>query len=131
MSLISDLAEEEYVSKFVPKGALLHRFVDTKAARNKVSAQPADFLVAYRGQMWFAEVKSSHEEVSFPFSALQRSQMQTISLSVKNGTEYRVYVKNENTQQWYLIPGTLIIDTLNAGRKSLRWLDLEQNKCLV
>lgn len=131
MSTLSDLAEAEYVSKFVPKGALLHRFVDTKAARNKVSAQPADFLVAYNGRMWFAEVKSCHEEVSFPFSALQRSQMQTISLSVKNGVDYRVYVKNENENQWYLIPGNLIIDTLNAGRKSLRWLDLEQNKCTV
>lgn len=131
MSILSDLAEAEYVSKFVPKGALLHRFVDTKAARNKVSAQPSDFLVAHNGRIWFAEVKSCHEATSFPFSALQRSQMQTISLSVKNGTEYRVYVKNENTEEWYLIPGNLIIDTLNAGRKSLRWLDLEQNKCTV
>lgn len=131
MSILSDLAEAEYVSKFVPKGALLHRFVDTKAARNKVSAQPADFLVAHNGRMWFSEVKSCHEEVSFPFSALQRSQMQTISLSVKNSIDYRVYVKNENTEEWYLIPGTLIIDTLNAGRKSIRWLDLEQNKCTV
>lgn len=131
MSILSDLAEQEFLGRFVPKGALLHRFVDTKAARNKVSAQPADFLVAYRGQMWFAEVKSCHEEISFPFSALQRSQMQTISLSVKNSVDYRVYVKNENTLEWYLIPGALIIDTLNAGRKSLRWLDLEQNKCLV
>lgn len=131
MSILSDLAEAEYVSKFVPKGALLHRFVDTKAARNKVSAQPADFLVAHNGRIWFAEVKSCHEEVSFPFSALQRSQMQTISLSVKNSVDYRVYVKNENTKEWYLIPGTLVIDTLNAGRKSLRWLDLEQNKCTV
>lgn len=131
MSILSDLAEAEYVSKFVPKGALLHRFVDTKAARNKVSAQPADFLVAHNGRIWFAEVKSCHEEVSFPFSALQRSQMQTISLSVKNSVDYRVYVKNENTEEWYRIPGNLIIDTLNAGRKSLRWLDLEQNKCTV
>lgn len=131
MSILSDLAEAEYVSKFVPKGALLHRFVDTKAARNKVSAQPADFLVAHNGRIWFAEVKSCHEKVSFPFSALQRSQMQTISLSVKNSVDYRVYVRNENTEEWYLIPGNLIIDTLNAGRKSLRWLDLEQNKCTV
>ena len=131
MSILSDLAEAEYVSKFVPKGALLHRFVDTKAARNKVSAQPADFLVAHNGRIWFAEVKSCHEEVSFPFSALQRSQMQALSLSVKNGTEYRVYVKNENTQEWYLLMGGLILDTLNKGKKSLRWDELEMDKCTV
>ena len=131
MSILSDLAEAEYVSRFVPKGALLHRFVDTKAARNKVSAQPADFLVAHNGRIWFAEVKSCHEKVSFPFSALQRSQMQTLSLSVKNGTEYRVYVKNENTQEWYLLMGGLILDTLNKGKKSLRWDELEMDKCTV
>ena len=131
MSILSDLAEAEYVSKFVPKGALLHRFVDTKAARNKVSAQPADFLVAHNGRIWFAEVKSCHEKVSFPFSALQRSQMQALSLSVKNGTEYRVDVKNENTQEWYLLMGGLILDTLNKGKKSLRWDELEMDKCTV
>jgi penicillin-binding protein-related factor A (putative recombinase) len=131
MSILSDLAEAEYVSKFVPKGALLHRFVDTKAARNKVSAQPADFLVAHGGRMWFAEVKSTHEKVSFPFSALQRSQRQTLTLSVKHGVEYLVYVKREGTGQWYRIPATLIIATIDKGKQSLRWDELENHICQV
>lgn len=131
MSILSDLAEQEFLGRFVPKGALVHRFVDTKAARNKVSAQPADFLVAHGGRIWFAEVKSTHEKVSFPFSALQRSQRQTLTLSVKHGVEYLVYVKREGTGQWYRIPATLIIATIDKGKQSLRWDELENHICQV
>ena len=42
----------------------VHRFTDSRAARNFVKKQPADYMVAFRGTTFLLEVKTSTEDVS-------------------------------------------------------------------
>lgn len=123
-------AEKEFESVLASKGkgAFVHRLTDTAAAKATsgkkafVAKQPSDYLVVDNGFTYFAEVKSSHDEVSFPHSNIQQFQMASARRVVKAGGNYVFFIKNLHTGQWYCVPAEVII---GADKKSTRWADIE------
>jgi penicillin-binding protein-related factor A (putative recombinase) len=123
-------AEKEFESAFdrKGKGAFVHRLTDTAAAkatggkRAFVGKQPSDYIVVDNGNTYFAEVKSSQDEVSFPHSNIQAYQMASARRTVKAGGTYVFFIKNLRTGHWYCVPAEVII---GSEKKSTRWADIE------
>lgn len=68
-----------------------HRFLDTKAAGNMVSPQPADFIACFRGNSTLIEVKFSqaHESLKSCFSGSVRAgQLASARIWVRAGAKY-------------------------------------------
>ncbi len=118
--------EEEFLG-LLPKRAFAHRLVDTKAARNLVENQPSDYIVTANGHMWYAEVKLCSEMVSFPFANIRKGQLRAMTLQLRAGGEYFVHIKSSYMNRWYHIPAALILDTLESGKKSLKWSDIDDD----
>lgn len=122
--------EREFEGAFAKKGkgAFVHRLTDTAAAKATsgkkafVKAQPSDYLVTDDGHTFFAEVKSSHDEVSFPHSNIQPYQMASARRVTRAGGSYVFFLKNLNTGRWYCVPAEVIIA---SEKKSTRWADIE------
>ena len=129
MSLQSDLTEKEFTER-LPLGSYVHRLVDSKAARNQVGGQPADYLICPRGGslLGFAEVKLCNDKVSFPFGNIRMGQKKAMSLQLRAKGEYFFHIKNGLTGRWYHIPAQLVLDTLTEGRKSLKWSEIDDYK---
>lgn len=121
-------AEFEEAFTSAGKSAFVHRLTDTAAAkatggkRAFVKAQPSDYLVTHNGLTFFAEVKSSHDEISFPHSNIQKYQMASARRVTKAGGVYIFFLKNLNTGYWYCVPAEVIIA---SEKKSTRWADIE------
>lgn len=128
-------AEEEFVASFdrYGKEAYVCRLTDTAAAKATsgkgafVQAQPSDYIVVLQGQMFYAEVKSSNHEVSFPHSNIRKGQMAAARKTVAAKGTYLFFLKNLVTNQWYCVPASVIIAD-NKVKKSTRWADIEQYK---
>jgi len=122
--------EDEFKGIFAAKGkgAFVHRFTDTAAAkatsgkRAFVAKQPSDYLVVDNGNTYFAEVKSCREEISFPHSNIQQFQLASARRVTKAGGTYVFFIKNLLTGQWYCVPAEVIIE---SDKKSTRWADIE------
>lgn len=54
---------------------LVHKFVDSKAARGFVSAQPSDFLITYELGTVYLEVKASEKHTNLPLSMIRDQQV--------------------------------------------------------
>lgn len=54
---------------------MVHQFVDSKAARGFVSAQPSDFLITYELGTVYLEVKASEKHSQLPLSMIRDQQM--------------------------------------------------------
>lgn len=125
--------EHEFESVFAAKGkgAFVHRLSDTAAAKATsgkkafVAKQPSDYVVTDNGFTYYAEVKSSHDEVSFPHSNIQQYQLASARRITKAGGTYVFFIKNLLTGQWYCIPAEIIIA---ADKKSTRWSDIDSYK---
>jgi hypothetical protein len=88
--------------------------------------QPSDYIVISTDSAVLAEVKSSHEKISFPlscFTAAQRAAM-AHCMAGNVGHLYYVYIHNLHTNQWYLTTAKRIVQTFKDGKKSIRWNDL-------
>lgn len=118
--------EEEFLG-LLPKRAFAHRLVDTKAARNLVENQPSDYIVTSNGHMWYAEVKLCSELVSFPFANIRKGQLRAMKLQLRAGGLYFVHIRSSYMNRWYHIPASLILDTLESGRKSLKWSEIDDH----
>ena len=115
------------------KHAYCFAFHDTREAmgatgsrRVYTSEQPADFLVTFDGQTFFAEVKSSQNATSFPLADLRASQTSTSIVVEAAGGQYFFFLKNETEGRWYQIPGHVLVSLRKAGIKSVKWGDLKQ-----
>ena len=122
--------EQEFEGTFAEKGkgAFVHRLTDTAAAKAIngrkafIAKQPSDYIVTDNGFTYYAEVKSSHDEVSFPHSNIQQYQLASARRITKAGGTYVFFIKNLLTGQWYCVPAEVII---GADKKSTRWADIE------
>lgn len=131
------IAEEEFAAYIgrMGKNAWLYKFLDTREAmgatgsrRVYTQSRPSDFLVTIGGRTFFAEIKSSQDHVSFPFSSISRDQWKAaIQMEAAKG-DYRFYIKNVNTHQWYLLFAQFIVPLQRAGIKSLKWADISNHK---
>ena len=54
---------------------MVHQFVDSKAARGFVSAQPSDFLITYELGTVYLEVKASEKHSNMPLSMIRDQQI--------------------------------------------------------
>lgn len=113
------------------KKAFLWRPADTKSVKgaSKVGftqGNPADYVLTLYGNMWYAEVKSCSDPVSFSFSQFTKAQHAGMVRQVAAGGFYEVYVFSTLRQRWYLIPASLILSQREAGIKSLKWDTLEE-----
>ena len=54
---------------------MVHQFVDSKAARGFVSAQPSDFLITYELGTVYLEVKASGKHSQLPLSMIRDQQI--------------------------------------------------------
>ena len=97
------------------KEAWLYRFADAAQnfGRNKkvilTDEQPADFLCAYKGYLGLVECKSTTDPKGFRRSLIRRGQLKAAVESSLSRTPYHFAVRNENTQQVFIIPAKLIV----------------------
>lgn len=128
MSAYED-TEREFTER-LPLGSYVHRLVDSKAARNQVGGQPADYLICPRGSslLSFAEVKLCNDPDRFPFANLQVAQKSAMAQADRHGFPYHVYIKSGWRKAWYKVPAALILNLMTQGQKSLRWDELENYK---
>lgn len=123
--------EEAFKSFWPGKDSYVHQFHDTRAAmgatgskRVFTAAHPSDFLVTHKGDMFYAEVKSSENPVSFPFSNVKPSQWSAARQQVAAGGNYFFYLFSQSNASWYKIPGSYLVPVFVAGRKSVKWAEL-------
>lgn len=122
--------EVEFVDAFKPLGkrAYVARLADTAAAKATggkeaiLQAQPSDFLLTVDGDTHYAEVKSSTNKTSFPFSNIKRGQWIASRRVVGAGGSYLFFIKNLVTKVWYVVPA-LVLHKHN--RKSIKWAEIE------
>jgi penicillin-binding protein-related factor A (putative recombinase) len=109
------------------KDAFLHRLTDasdiygmTGEAAN-ADSQPSDFIVVCRGQTYFAEVKSTQNKTSFPFSLLRPTQSAHALQITKAGGGYQIFVLSIALGKWFVVPYDTIQVVKAQGRASLKW----------
>lgn len=88
--------------------------------------QPSDYVVVTPTGAYLAEVKSTQEKTSFPFSCFTKAQVAAMAqcFSCNVADNYIVYIHNLNTNQWYFTNANHIITIFKKNRKSLRWEEL-------
>ena len=124
-------AEEEFKSWFSTKQSFCFQFHDARQAKGAGGSQrifttshPSDFVVADHGVMFFAEVKSSQDPASFPFSSVQKAQWSAAIQATAAGCLYYFFIRSEVLKKWFRIPAALMIDMRNEGVKSVKWQHL-------
>lgn len=113
------------------KSVYIHRFMDTgaiKGARGSgfVANSPADYLVTLHGKMFYAEVKSTFDKVSFAYSRLQKNQRGSMICQTIAGGDYYVYVYSMIHQKWYKLDGKNIIKDMDNNIKSIKFCDMKE-----
>lgn len=109
------------------KRALVYKFEDgaalyglnKKAVAN--SKKPCDRIVVHDGRVIFAEVKSTQNETSFPFSIIKPGQIGYAKMIRAAGGTYEFFVHSLALNKWFRIPAGVVLDN---DKKSLRWDDL-------
>lgn len=121
-------AQKEFESWFQTKHSFCFEFHDARIAKgtggsNRIftTSHPADYVVVDDGNMFYAEVKSSQELISFPFSNIKKSQWSAARRTESAKGDYFFFLKNENTQSWYRVPARVLLNVLDSGGKSIRW----------
>jgi penicillin-binding protein-related factor A (putative recombinase) len=124
-------AEEEFASWWWKKSSYCFQFHDTRAAmgatgsrRVFTTAHPSDFLVTDEGVMFYAEVKSSENPVSFPFTNVKPSQWNAARQQVAAGGNYFFFLFSLSNKVWYRIPGSYLVPLKEQGIKSVKWAEL-------
>ena len=109
------------------KNAVVFRLPDTAAAKATggkgafLQDQPADFLVIWRGEMFFAEVKFSTIKDKFPLQNISRKQVAHARRVIKAGGSYYFFIKSYQYDQWFRVPAQYI---LTSNKAHLRWDEL-------
>jgi len=109
------------------KRAFIYRVTDSKEVRGRsgkaafTKAQPSDYIVTIEGKMFYAEVKSSNNKTSFPFSQISSTQMGSSRRQQMAGGEYYFFLHNVNTDKWYKVPALAFH---GHDKKSFKWEDL-------
>lgn len=87
---------------------------------------PSDFFLLTHESGYLAEVKSSLDKTSFSLSGFTPSQKAAIYKCHKlgYGNKYRIYIRSLHLNQWYLITADDYMRTINEGKKSIKWKDL-------
>jgi penicillin-binding protein-related factor A (putative recombinase) len=89
-------------------------------------ATPSDYIVVSPNGMFFAEVKSTNNKTSFPFSMFTKGQKAAMArcFMANAGGRYRVYIHNLITDTWYTLTANQYMTLFREGVKSVKWEDL-------
>lgn len=126
-------SEKDFEDSFEKHGkaVFVHRLTDTAVAKAIsgsgafVAAQPSDYLVTLNGLTFFAEVKSTVEVNSFPFSNIQKKQMASSRRIIAAGGAYFFYIHARALDLWFKIPAGVIHEIAKV-KKSATWIEVEQ-----
>jgi penicillin-binding protein-related factor A (putative recombinase) len=116
------------------KRAFCYRIADAAEVRGRTGkigmtrATPSDYIVTHAGVTFYAEVKSTQEKTSFPFSLLKKGQNAAAPQVVTAGGGYFVFAHNLTTDTWYRIPFEVITAVKAIGRSSIPWSEMETLK---
>ena len=134
------LSEELFEESFshIGKNAYVYRFVDAAEVRGRtgkigsIRPSPADYLVVHSGVTFFAEVKSTQNPTSFPFSLLRITQSAFAKMAITAGGFYFIYLHDLTRNQWYRIPYSFIKEWKETtGRSSVPWDNLQDFKYVL
>jgi penicillin-binding protein-related factor A (putative recombinase) len=116
------------------KRAYCYRIADAAEVRGRTGkigvtrATPSDYIVSFDGETIYAEVKSTQEKTSFPFSLLKKGQNAAAPQVVSAGGSYIVFVHHLITGTWYALPWQVIQAVKDLGRASIPWTELDNFK---
>ena len=85
----------------------------------------SDYIVTENGVMYYCEVKSSQNATSFPFANFEEGQWQAMRQQRAANGLYWIFIHNLNTDFWYRVPSTLVLDITDSGRASVKWEELK------
>lgn len=123
----------ESVWQRLGKRAYCYRIADAAEVRGRTGkigltrATPSDYIVTYNGT-FYAEVKSTQNPTSFPFSLLKKGQSAAAPQVVTAGGGYFVFAHNLTTNTWYRIPYEVIRAVKDVGKASIPWSEMETLK---
>ena len=125
-------AEKEFESVWVGKANWCYAFEDTREAmglnrgtrRVFTKGRPSDYLVTASGLTFFAEVKSSQNEVSFNLNNVEESQWKAAIQSVAAGGLYFFFIRCETNGTWFQVPAAVLVDQRKT-KKSIKWEELK------
>ena len=127
-------AQQEFENIFALQGKAAYVFRVTDSAEvngmNSGKAvllrkQPSDYIVTHRGEMFYAEVKSSKNPRLFPFGQIEAGQWNGLGRQLAAGGAYYFFVHSFALKRWFKIPGSVIRNTSDS-RVSMRWDELQQ-----
>jgi len=95
---------------------------NTRSPKVKVKAQPSDYIVTLDGETFFAEVKSSMEEISFPFSNIRPTQVGFARQILAAKGKYFFFILRTRTGEWFRVPAKAILD---HDKQSFKWTELQ------
>jgi penicillin-binding protein-related factor A (putative recombinase) len=121
-------AEAEFESWFTTKKSFCFKFHDARMAKgtggsNRIftASHPADYVVVDKGVMFYAEVKSSQDPISFPFASIQKSQWSAAMRTHSAGGSYFFFIKSEHRHCWYRVPAEVMLPLREGVSKSVKW----------
>lgn len=90
--------------------------------------RPSDYIVYAPGGIHLAEVKSSENKTSFPFSQIEKGQRNAAATAAacKSGSSYIFYIHSLHLQQWFLMNADEFVADIKAGIKSRKWEDFRR-----
>jgi hypothetical protein len=112
----------------------VHRFRDMKDVRGLNRGKslamfpcPSDYLIGGSEGLFLAEVKSTHNQTSFPFADIRPAQRAAAAHAASRGFPFYFFILNMNDGEWYTMSATQFIEDMRAGRKSRPFK--EMNPC--
>lgn len=122
---------ESILNDHYGKNVFVERLPDTKSIKGMmgtgfIQGRPSDYLVTENGVMYYAEVKSCQDEVSFPFSNFTKEQEKAMIRQNAAGGEYFIFIHNLLTDTWYKLSARQKIEVEKSGRKSIKWTELNK-----
>ena len=113
------------------KQVYVYRMTDTKEIKGALGTgfakgAPSDYIVTVNGQMFYAEVKSTQEPVSFKYSSFTKAQIIGMTKQVSAGGKYNVYIHHLPSDGWYLLTGASILADMKKKIKSIKFVSIPQ-----
>lgn len=127
----SEQAFENCIAHTFQGRAFVYRFEDGSDLHGlnghavKSAKKPADYLVCLNGVTSLAEVKSSVHATTFSFGIIKPHQLAAAKKIKMAGGHHKFYVHRLDSNVFYVVDVAQIEEALKAGKKSLRWVDLQ------
>lgn len=122
-------SERDFLQFFkkLGKRAFVHRLVDSADLRGlnnspvRAPEQPADWVVTENGETYYAEVKSTTNKTSFPFSLITTNEEKSAKMQLAAGGKYMFFIHSLEKQQWFKVPASIV---LSHNKRSFKWDEL-------